>query len=227
MRIGLIPLLLIAYWRRTLPETRRFQAVDRVHVPVLGNVKELLTRTPRRTIGLFCGVFGLGLAGGTAGFFAPKYLQDVHEWTPSGVATLNILGGALAVIGNPLAGWLSDRFGRRPITVIFTGLFGVTALIFYAVSGVFVPLLWIFMIFFVMGSDVTTTSYSTELFPTRYRTTATGFRAIVSTTAGILGLVAVSALYVVFDSNWTSIKLFNQRLKKPSVHFIQSIFIHL
>lgn len=203
--IGLVPLLLIAYWRRSLPETRRFQAVEQVHEPVLTHVRELFTRAPKRTIGLFVGVFGLALAGGTAGFFAPKYLQDVHDWTPSGVATLNIIGGGLAVVGNPLAGWLSDRFGRRPITVIFTLMFSITAIIFYAVSGVFVPLLWVFLIFFVMGSDVTTTSYGTELFPTRYRSTATGFRSIVATSAGILGLVAVSALYVVFESNWTSI----------------------
>ena len=90
---------------------------------------------------------------------------------------------------------------------MFTGLFSVTALVFYSVTGVFVPLLWVLMIFFVMGSDVTTTSYGTELFPTRYRSTATGFRALVATIAGIIGLSAVSLLYVVVGSNWVAISL--------------------
>ncbi|MBL6690775.1 MAG: MFS transporter [Pseudomonadales bacterium] len=204
--VGLVPLVLIAYWRRTMPETARFQQV-KVHEPVLTHVQQLFTRNPRWCWGLFGAVFGIALAGGSAGFFAPKYLQDVHEWTPSSVAMLNIAGGALAVVGNPLAGWLSDRFGRRPVTIIFTGLFALTAVFFYASVGMLVPMLWVFMIFFVFGSDVTLTSYGAELFPTKYRTTATGFRSIVSTTAGILGLLAVSALYLVFESNWVAISI--------------------
>ena len=205
--VGLIPLVLIAYWRRSLPETQRFQAVEHAHQPVMKNIGDLFSNVPRRTIGLFGVVFGLALAGSTAGFFAPKYLQDVHDWEPSSIAMLNLVGGALAIVGNPLAGWLSDRFGRKPITILFTGMFSLTALAFYAIGGVFVPLLWVGLIFFVMGSDVTTTSYGTELFPTRYRSTATGFRAIVSTAAGILGLTAVSLMYTVFESNWTSISV--------------------
>ena len=204
--IGLVPLVLIAYWRRTMPETARFQEV-KVHEPVMKHVQDLFTRNPKWCWGLFGAVFGIALAGGSAGFFAPKYLQDVHEWTPASVAMLNVMGGALAVIGNPLAGWLSDRFGRRPVTIIFTGLFALVAVVFYSAAGMLVPMLWIFMIFFVFGSDVTLTSYGAELFPTKYRTTATGFRSIVSTTAGILGLLAVSALYVVFESNWVAISV--------------------
>lgn len=205
--VGLIPLLFIAYWRRSLPETKQYQTAVQVHQPVLKNIGDLFTDMPRRTIGLFSALFAMMLAGGTAAFFAPKYLQDVHGWEPSNVAMLNLAGGALAIVGNPLAGWLSDRFGRRPITVIFTGMFALIALTFYAVGGMFVPLLWVGLIFFLMGSEVTTTSYGTELFPTRYRATATGFRAVTATASVICGLAAVSLLYTVFESNWTSIAI--------------------
>ena len=203
--VGLIPLLFIGYWRHSLPETEQFKALVQDHEPVLKNIADLFTHLPRRTIGLFSAIVALSLAGSTAAFFAPKYLQDVHGWVPANVALLNLAGGALAIVGNPLAGWLSDRFGRRPVTMLFTGMFSLAALAFYSMGGVFVPLLWVGLIFFLMGSDVTTTSYGTELFPTRYRSTATGFRAIAATAAGIFGLTAVSLLYPVFDSNWTSI----------------------
>lgn len=203
--IGLVPLLAIAYFRRTLPETHRYQQIERTREPLLKPIGELFTLETRRTAGLFCVVFGFALAASSAAFFAPKYLQDVHGWSPANVAVLNFLGGALAIIGNPLAGWLSDRFGRKPITMIFTTGFAFTTILFYAVGGLFVPVLWIALIFFVMGSDVTTTSYGTELFPTRFRSTATGFRGLVSTIASILGLTAVSGLFLIFGSNWTSI----------------------
>lgn len=220
--VGLIPLLLIAYWRRAMPETQRFAKIETskpekalnensqiqsVRQPLLKPVSELFSRHPRRTAGLFIAAFGLALAGSTAGFFAPKYLQDVHEWTPAGVAMLNLFGGMFAIVANPLAGWMSDRLGRKPITILFTSMFAVAALIFYSATGVFVPLLWVVLIFSVMGSDVTITSYGTELFPTRFRSTATGFRSGVATLAGILGLTSVSLLYVIVGSNWIAISL--------------------
>lgn len=203
--VGLIPLLAIAYWRRTLPETRRFVEIERVQVPIIDSIRRLLTHSPKRTIGLFVAVFFMSIAGSSAGFFAPKYLQDVHGWTPAGVATLNLMGGALAIIGNPLAGYLSDRFGRKPITVVFLVLFSCAAIVFYSMTGVIVPLLWVVMIFGSMGSDVTTTSYATELFPTSYRSSANGFRSVVSTVAGIVGLTSVSALFVYVGSNWVAV----------------------
>ena len=205
--VGLFPLFLIIYWRRTLPETQRFESVRvvRVSEPLIRPLVNLFTLNPQRVIALFSVVFAFSLAASAAGFFAPKYLQDVHQWTPASVAALSFFGGAFAIIGNPLAGWLSDRFGRRPTTGIFTLAFMFVTMTFYTGLGIVTPFLWIGFVFFVMGSDVTLTSYSTELFPTKYRSTAMGFRGFVSTIASIIGLTAISALYLIFESNWTAI----------------------
>ena len=118
-----------------------------------------------------------------------------------------MVGGAFATVGSPLTGWLSDRFGRTLITIAFTALLGLTGVAFYSLTGILAPFLWIILIFFILGAEVTTTSYSTELFPIRYRSTATGARQVLSTLAAILGLSAVSALYLVFDSNWIAISV--------------------
>ena len=170
-------------------------------------VRELMVRNPHWTYRLFFAVLGFGLAAGTSGFFSPKYLQDLDDWTPEGVATLTVVGGAFATVGSPLTGWLSDRFGRTLITIAFTALFGLTGVAFYSLTGILAPFLWIILIFFILGAEVTTTSYSTELFPIRYRSTATGARQVLSTLAAILGLSAVLALYLVFDSNWIAISV--------------------
>jgi len=205
--VGLIPLLFIAYWRRTLPETGRFKniAVEQADKKLLRPMVELIRANPKRVLAIMSAVFAFGVATSSAAFFAPKYLQEVHSWSPSSVAILMVCGGAFAIVGSPLAGWLSDRKGRKPVTVVFSIAYTIVCIVFYTVGGFFTPFLWIGLIFFVMGTDVTLTSFGTELFPTAQRSTASGLRGLVGTMAAILGLSAVSALYLVFNSNWIAI----------------------
>ena len=210
--VGLIPLVLLAYWRRTLPETTRFADISTDIKRDSGGVGSMLSpilslvRDHRRRLSLLAlVVFLTALAGSTALFFAPKYLQDVHGWTPAGVALLTLVGGVFAVIGNPLAGWLSDKRGRRPVTAAFAfgmALFGV---LFYSGSGIFLSGLWMGLIFFSLGVGVTESTYGAELFPTSKRTTASSARSIFSNIGAISGLFFVSLLYPVFESNWTGI----------------------
>jgi len=211
--IGLVPLLLLAYWRRTMPETMLFQTVQIANAQQELNQSlwrpfgQLLRSSPRNLLAICSVLFFFTLGASTAGFFAPKYLQDVHAWSPAGVAILMAAGGAFGIIGNPLAGWLSDRYGRRSVSMCFSTAFVVVALIFYGSLGILVPFLWIGLIFFMMGTEVTAASYGTELFPTRYRSTASGIRGIVATIGAAIGLAAVSGLYVFVESNWIAIMI--------------------
>jgi putative MFS transporter len=210
--IGLVPLALVAYWRRALPETERFEDLaehhrERLATPALGLIVQLGRRYPKRFWALAAAVFATSAAASTAGFFAPKYLQDVHAWTPGSVALMTFVGGAFAIVGNPLAGWLSDTRGRRPITAIFAGGIGVAAILLYNAAGPLLPVLWIMLVFFQLGTSVTEGTYSAEMFPTSQRGTAAGARALTATLGSIVGLAGVSALYPVLGSNWAAVSV--------------------
>jgi putative MFS transporter len=211
--VGLGPLVLVTYWRRTLPETDRFIELARARVTEPSGARalqpafDLMRAYPGRFWALAVAVFALGVAANPAGFFTPKYLQDVHGWGPPAVAFVTFAGGAFAIVANPFAGWLSDRRGRKPVTILFALAYVAVALTFFNALGPVVGLLWIFMVFMSMGSDVTLATYGAELFPTSYRSTATGARSSVATLGAVVGLAGVTALFEVMGSNWAAISL--------------------
>ncbi len=208
---GLGPLLLVAYWRRTLPETERFATLQKEReseqrvTPAFDPVRRLMTEHRTLFVSLILASLAFGMAMGPAGFFAPKYLQDVHGWTPVAVASLSFFGGALAIVGNPLAGWLSDRHGRRPMASVFGFGFAIVTMAYYSASGIFVPALWILLIFFMMGTEVTLSAFGAELFPTAGRSTASGVRSVSRDGGMVVGLSIVSVLFATFGSNWSAV----------------------
>jgi MFS family permease len=206
--VGLAPLLLLAWLRRSLPETEHFEA--RVHVRGEGALEPLrkLVRAYPVRFAATCGIaltLSLGLA--ATDLFGPKYLQQAHGWTPSQVSLLYIMGGAFAIAGAPIAGKLSDRFGRRPLSVI-AGIAAVALpMAFYNGSGLWLAPLWIGVVFCLVGNDTLLSTYGAELFPTSHRSTAAGARLVVATLGGSLGLALESALYTFTQSHWSAISI--------------------
>jgi putative MFS transporter len=211
--VGLVPLAALAWWRRAMPETERFLALARARsdglraAPAFAPLGALLRGHPRRLLALAGAAFLATLVIAPAVFFAPKYLQDVHGWSPGAVAMLNFLGGAFAIVANPLAGRLSDRRGRRPVTALFLLGAALLAVSFYLGPAWLLGPLWAAMMFATMGGETTLAAYGAELFPTAYRSTASGARAFVSTLGTVGGLAAVSLLYPWVGSNWRAIAL--------------------
>jgi MFS family permease len=205
--VGLGPLLLLAAWRRSLPETIPFaahQAARGPATPALQPLRELVRQYPGRLGAVVATVFILELAEAPAGFFGPKYLQEVHGWTPAAIGLLTVAGGALAIVGNMVAGWGSDRWGRRRVALVFIlGQVGWT-LAYYSVSG---PLLvaWVGRIFMALGANVTLSAFGVARFPTSSRSTAAGMRLVFLTLGGSLGLLLESLLYGVVASHWGAI----------------------
>lgn len=87
--VGLIPLSIVAWLRRSLPETQEFEdrentgpaesTLSAVFRPILN----LARMYPGRLLAVGAVIFFLpNFAENAAGFFGPKYLQEVHGWLP-------------------------------------------------------------------------------------------------------------------------------------------------
>ena len=208
--LGVIPMLLIARWRVLMPETERFTALTLAPASArlqstLHQLARLCTETGGRfvSIALVAFLFSFGLGG--VGFFQVKYLLDVQQWGPPTVSMLTVVGGALAILANPLSGRWSDRFGRRRLVACFLLLTAIAGSAFYSVNGPIVGVLWIVYLFALFGADTVLTTYASESFPTSLRSTASGARSVIGTLGGIAGLASVSWLYPLLGSNWLAL----------------------
>lgn len=199
--VGVVPLLLFPWLRRGVTETRRFSrargdalAREGLGVALAGALRPLaalLREHPRRAIAL--GVIGsLSSAGiGVSFQFISEFLQTMRGWTPGAFAGMSIFFGAFGIVGNPMAGRLADRFGRRTIIVTTLLSFPVFVALFYAGPAGLAAVPWTAMVFLNMASGVMLRALTTELFPTAFRGAAGGTQAMLET----LGVVTWLFLY--------------------------------
>jgi putative MFS transporter len=207
--IALIPLVLIIPLRRALPESRRFERESRSGEKpsnILQPLAALFSRYPGRLSMLVCVAFFSAMGGNSAGIFLPKYLQEAHRWSPGQVSTLFIFGGALGILGNIVAGRLSDRLGRRRMGGAFLLLAPIFAFWMFTTRSNWVILAWILELFFDTASGTIMAAYGAELFPTSYRSTAGSTLSVAGTTGGALGLLLEGVLYGVTGSHWNAIR---------------------
>ena len=208
---GVPPLLALTWLRRALPETGRFErqreAEQRASLmpSALLPLVQLMRAYPGRLAAIGAVIFLLNFSENAAGFFGPKYFQEAHGWTPREFATLGFFGGFLGIFGSTFAGRLSDRHGRRRIAMAFLSLHPLCVLGYYNTAGHWLAPLWIVAAFSGIGGGVVLAAYGNELFPTSYRSTASGARMILATLGGVLGLAAESALYLITGSHWVAI----------------------
>ncbi|MBW2242007.1 MAG: MFS transporter [Deltaproteobacteria bacterium] len=202
--LGVVPLLFLAWLRRELPETRRFESHQNEHAAgSWWQPAVLLVRSyPRRIAALSAVVLPLEFVMMTGYTFAPKSLQEIHGYGPGAISVLYLLGGAIGIMGSLFAGRMSDRFGRRAVVVAGVILAFVSFGGFYNVRGSWVVIpFWIFQVFALIGLGATLKTLGTELFPTSHRSTASGVRAAIGTLGGVAGLALESVLYGITGSH--------------------------
>lgn len=200
--VGLVPLFLVPLLRRRIPETDRFTvhraagaARDQGGGLFRGWLQPLLNLArlyPGRALGIAL-VGGLMAIGEAAVFqFTAYFVLTVHGWSPGDFALMFILGGAVGIIGNIVAGRIGDRVGRRVVGFVFLSLFPLFAWLFYHGPGWSLPIAWALFVFCNTAGGVVVRAFSTELFPTSYRGTSAAWLSLIQTLGWALGLALVS-----------------------------------
>lgn len=215
--VGLGPLLILVSLRRGLPETAHFQKQREARAQVVTNeegfvanlqpILDLVRAYPSRFFAISAIVFLYGVATSAAFFYDPTYLQQEHGWQPWHITMLTIGGGFGALFGNTIAGNVGDFLGRKRATIFFLVAMPILIAAFYNVSGWLLAVIWALMLFNQMGVGVSIETLGAELFPTSYRSTAAGARALVAASGTVVSLTAHGLLFNLIGSQWLAVTL--------------------
>ncbi len=195
--LGIAPLLLVAFLRRNLRETRRFAALAEERMknpqlaprPMLSALRQAIRplRGPYRGRLLLVALLwnSVGLVGAPAVTFFSLYAKRDHHWTSTEVGHAIVLAYLVGTLGHLAAGWMLDRVGRK-LTTSFTYVVGAVAMLALFQTGSHRAMLlsMVVTVFAFQGARTATATYSAELFPTEIRATS------YSMTVQLLGQIA-------------------------------------
>jgi MFS family permease len=187
--LGITPLLLIAWLRRGMRETARFEALEQER-RLLGLSRRPIFEPLRRCLEPAAGPWAgrvllvsmvcncIGLAGGPTISFFSLYAKRDHHWSSGEVGTAVICAYLMGTVGTLLSGQLLDRIGRRATTSVFCLMTALAmASLFQSTTRNAILLSFMATMFAYQGARTATSALSSELFPTRAR--ATGFSLTV------------------------------------------------
>ena len=197
--IGGLPLLFLPYWGRVVPETRRFREhADSLEgaagghgaaLAVLTPIRRFVLDYPSRALAISLAALLVAIGEACVFQFVAYIPQKLHGWAPGHYSLMVVVGGAFGIMGNVVAGRLGDRRGRRVVGAFFFVLYPAAAWLFYRGPGLSLPLGFAMIVFTGTAGGVILRTLATELFPTSYRSTASGWLSFVQTlgwTAGLL-----------------------------------------
>lgn len=200
--LGIVPALALPMLRRRVTETRRFDAERLARIGTGETdptewwrpLSKLARSYPLRTAAV--GLIGAASSASTATAynFSAYFVQQAHGWAPGHYSLMLLAAGTVGILGHPFAGRFADQRGRRTVGFVFYAVFPVLAFGFYVAPGWLLPFLWVPMVFSLTGGMTIARALSTELFPTSFRGTASGFLQLMDTLGSAGGLFLISAL---------------------------------
>ncbi len=206
---ALVPLFLIVPIRRMLPESLRFERDSSKfrEQKILGPFQALIHSYPKRFALVATAMILLTFAGTPGGLFQSMYLEREHHWTPAQVSLLVFTGGLFGILGNAVAGFLSDKLGRRYVGAFCLFIAPLLGVAFYNTSGAVMAGAWVIELFANTAASTVLNTYSVELFPTSHRATASSSLTVVNTLGGVLGLLTEPLIYSVVGTTWRAVSI--------------------
>jgi putative MFS transporter len=191
--VGVLPLVLIAYLSRALPETQRWERLRDAGTHRPPGMFDVLRPGLRLRFCVLITVAAVGaLVGGSSFSFASYRAINTFGWTPTQVSTTILTGGGFGFAGWFVFGRLVDLFGRRLVgAVALVGATGAVAL--YYRTPWLLPA-FAAMVFLEGGVMIAINALGTELFPTALRATAKAWITNAGILGAMLGLIIVGAL---------------------------------
>lgn len=194
--VGLVPVIMVPFFRRTLTETRRFEdsrerSGDEPQESWLAPVRGLIRTHPRRALAVgLAGMFG---AMSNIAFFQyiSLFVQEYHGWVPWQYAAMFIAGGMIGMFGTFVGGRGSDRWGRRVVGFVTMILVPPCVALFYLGPSVGLVFGYGLTVFCILSADIVIRALSAELFPTAHRGTASGWLIAVQTLGWVVALFTI------------------------------------
>ena len=202
--LGIIPLVLIAFLRRGLRETSRFEICERERITA-GRARKEFWPAIRNCLTPFAGPYrsrllivaalwnSIGLIGGPTVTFFSLYTRRDHGWTPHQVANVLILAYFMGSIGSMMSGLMMDRLGRKFTTSFFYAMSaGAMYFLFTSDSHAAIMAGEVVTMFAYQAARTATSALSAELFPTAIR--ATGYNLCVQVIGQVCWMLSPVAI---------------------------------
>ncbi|MEY2450637.1 MAG: transporter, putative metabolite:H+ symporter [Acidimicrobiaceae bacterium] len=189
--VSIPPLLLVAFLRRRLPESRRFEAA-RDQGKLSERWHAILGPTVRRWLWLVVLTTFLTQLTQQASTFTIDFLETERGLSATAANFMLVFAGLPGIPIMVAAGALSDRFGRRFVGCGFALASVVGAVGFFWLPGGIPVLLPCMSLTIIgqLGAWPVLQTYTSELFPTGLRSSASSW----ANTAGVLGRSASLAI---------------------------------
>lgn len=185
--IGIAPLMAVAWLRRGLRETARFQAT---HNGMAAVTRPGMFAPMRRCFGCSEGPYrtrllivaalcnSIGLVGGPTISFFSLYAKRDHHWSSSAIGGAIVLAYLMGTLGTLICGSLLDRIGRRATTtVFFLASSAAMYALFRTANDRAILVAMMATMFAYQAARTAISALSSELFPTGAR--ATGYSLTV------------------------------------------------
>jgi putative MFS transporter len=163
-------LVLVAFWRRQVPETKRFAAAS-ARGQLARRWQAILRAPYRRRLLFICTASLLSNLTAQATVFVVDFMQTQRHLSPSAADLILLAAGAAALPTLIIVGNASDRHGRKPTAAMFLSLASLGPIFFFFFARGPLWLLAALALDYVgeFGTWPTVGAFGPELFPTALR----------------------------------------------------------